>query len=87
MSAKDRRLDKLFAGLTARERVVAIQLAVYEDGEPDPSIWETIPGEQSSEIRQLGVLASKSHFILTTHIAYLHFAAHLHKRLCSRSRR
>jgi hypothetical protein len=73
MSAKGRRLERLLEGLTARERVVLIQTAVYEGSEPEQQIWDTAPSEQSSEIRRLGELACQAHLVLTTHIAALHF--------------
>lgn len=73
MSAKDRRLDRLTEGLTARERVVLIQTALYEDREPDPAIWSTTPSEQLSDVHRLGTLAAHSHFVLTTHAVWLHF--------------
>lgn len=73
MSAKDRRLNRITEVLTARERVVLIQTALYEDREPDDRIWDTAPSEQAAEIRRLGRLASQAHLVLTTHIVSLQF--------------
>ena len=73
MSAKNRRLDRLTAGLTARERVVLIQTALYEDREPDARIWNTTPDAQWAELHRLGRLASQAHLVLTTHLVWQHF--------------
>lgn len=50
---KDRRIDRLYDGLTARERALFVLQAVKEDRDADPAIRWTIPGKQQPQYHQL----------------------------------
>lgn len=57
MSALDGRADRLYPGLTARERVLLILQAVHEGRQPDWQLRSTMPDDQVSEFnRSMGVL-------------------------------
>lgn len=77
MSEKDRRLDRLSAGLTARERVVLLQQALYEGRDPDPSIRHTMPEDQEGEFSDYAALANQSNVVLTSRALALYLEVEL----------
>lgn len=58
MSATDRRLDRLYPSLTARERAVLVLQAYKEDRQPEPLICSTLPADQAPGIYGAGVRAT-----------------------------
>ena len=49
MSALDGRADRLYAGLTARERAALVREAAYADREADWRIYATMPDSQAAK--------------------------------------
>ncbi len=64
MSNADKRLDKLYPGLTARERATQVLLAFKEDRDEDPQVRRTMPRGQVPEFNQyIGLMnAVNGHF-------------------------
>ena len=73
MSAGDARLDRLHAGLTARERVLLLHRALLAAERADPAIRATMPREQGREFNHYVALANGVLHVITPRALALHY--------------
>lgn len=79
MSNAQRRLDRLFPALTARERGILALQAVKEGREQDPRVTSTLPREQVREFMHYVFVINSLSSELGTHLALIsHLVGQLH---------
>lgn len=81
MSATDRRLNKLYPALTARERAILVLQAMKEGREENPRVRSTMPSFQIREFNRYIGLMNAANFTLGVYVGHL---AHLVEQLSLR---
>ena len=83
MSAMERRLERLYPALSAKERAILVLKAWKEGKEPDLAVRFSMPLEQTGEYNHLLGLMTRANFDLGWYIALQGRAvAELHARYC-----
>ncbi len=72
MSLRESRIDKLYPGLTAKERAVLVLKGWKQDTEEDPLVRRTMPAEQAPEFNRLIDLMNGVNVDLATRVITLY---------------